>query len=245
MYKLMIAEDEPLERRALRIILEKNFFNIEIIDDAKNGIEAIKNARLNKPDIILMDIRMPEKTGLDAQKQIISFLPNVKTIILTAYGDFNYAQTAIKYNVIDYLLKPVRPSDLKNSINKALNLINKETSSKISKKSLSGTEENPIKAAIKYINDNYTQQLTLNLVANLVHLNPQYFSRYFKSKTGYTFTQYITKLRIDKAKKLLATSDKSITQISLEVGYIDPAYFSKVFYKSEKKSPCKYKASFI
>ncbi|KEH93902.1 response regulator, partial [Clostridium botulinum] len=170
MYKLMIAEDEPLERRALRIILEKNFFNIEVIDDAKNGIEAIKNARLNKPDIILMDIRMPEKTGLDAQKQIISFLPNVKTIILTAYGDFNYAQTAIKYNVIDYLLKPVRPSDLKNSINKALNLINKETSSKISKKSLSGTEENPIKAAIKYINDNYTQQLTLNLVANLVHL---------------------------------------------------------------------------
>lgn len=96
MYKLMIVEDEPLERKALRIILKKEFYNIDIIEDSKNGEEAVLKAKVFKPDIILMDIKMPEKTGLDAQKEIIEFLPNVKTIIITAYEQFSYAQTAIK-----------------------------------------------------------------------------------------------------------------------------------------------------
>ena len=241
MYKLLIAEDEPLERKALKIILEREFYNIDIVEDAKNGDDAVNNAKLYKPDIILMDIKMPEKTGIDAQREIIKFLPNVKTILITAYGDFNYAQKAIKFGVFDYLLKPVKPSDLKSSIEKSIKAIEKIQSTKTANFSNNNLPEDMLKTVLNYIHSNYNHQITLNDVAKFVHLNTQYFSRYFKNKTGTTFTQYITNIRIENAKKLLINTNMSISQIALQVGYSDPAYFSKVFVKCEQQSPYKYK----
>jgi len=241
MYKLMIVEDEPLERQALRVILQRNFFNIEIKTDSTNGDEAILNAKIFRPDIILMDIKMPEKTGLDAQKEIINFLPNVKTIIMTAYEKFEYAQKSIKYGAMDYLLKPVRPVDLRASVEKAIKSIDKIDSQNIISLKSQEVSGDVIKATLKYINNNYNQQISLESVAEFVHLNSQYLSRYFKQKVGITFTQYIKNLRIENAKKLLTRSSKSITQISLEVGYFDAAYFSKVFSSQEKQSPYKFR----
>lgn len=245
MYKLLIAEDEPLERRALRIILGREFQNIEIVEDAKNGTDAVKNAKLYKPDLILMDIKMPDKTGIEAQEEIIEFLPKVKTIIITAYGDFNYAQKAIKHGVVDYLLKPVKPSDLRSSIEKALSTMERFPSIKAEEFNTADSTDDLITKAINYVHANYNQPLTLKEAADLIHLNTQYFSRYFKRKTGSTFTQYITKIRIENAKKLLLNTDKPISQIALEVGYSDPTYFSKVFVKCETQSPYKYKQSMV
>lgn len=241
MYTLLIAEDEPLERQALRIIIERDFFNIKILDDAKNGVDVINKAKLFKPNIILMDIKMPEKSGLDAQREIIKFLPNVKTIITTAYEDFNFAQSSIKVGVIDYLLKPVKPYDLKNSIEKAIKLIeiyNINNSIDLNNKS---NNENIINTVLAYIDNHYSESITLNTAANFVHLTPQYLSKIFKKQTGTTFVQCVTNTRLKQAKKLLVTTNKSITEVSLEVGYIDPSYFSKVFLKHEYVSPYKYK----
>lgn len=243
MYKLMIVEDEPLERLALRKIIQRMYFNIDILQDAKNGTEAIEIAKLYQPDIILMDIRMPETTGLEAQKRIIKFLSHVKTIILTAYSEFSYAQEAIQHGVIDYLLKPVKPEDLKKSIDKAIENLERmhAPGSRNSKAELVG--ENIIKSALNYIEKNFAQELKLNTVAEFVHLNPQYFSRYFKKEVGLTFTEYVNKLRIEKAKKLLLETNKPIYRIAMEVGFSDPAYFNKVFLKMEKQPPYKFKQS--
>lgn len=242
MYKLLIAEDEPLERKALRIILKRYFYNIDILKDCKNGCETVFNAKVYRPNIILMDIKMPKKNGLEAQKEIIDFLPNVKTIILTAYQKFDYAKEAIEYGVSNYILKPVRPDDLKSAVTKVIHSIEKlDSSSPIKNNSNFCENEDTIKSILKYINNNFNNRINLTSTANFAHLNPQYLSRYFKQKTGTTFTKYITNLRIEKAKKLLTTTDKSITQVALEVGYLDVAYFSKVFLKSEKLSPYKFK----
>ena len=116
MYKLLIAEDEELERIALKKIIESNFSNINVINSAKNGEEAVNLARTYMPDILLIDIRMPVKNGIEAHKQIIKFHPTIKTIIITAHSEFVYAQEAIKYNVYDFLLKPVSPTVICNCI---------------------------------------------------------------------------------------------------------------------------------
>lgn len=237
MFKLLIVDDEPLERLALRKIIKRFFFNITILEDAKNGIEAIEKGKLYRPDIILMDIRMPEITGLEAQKRIIKVLPDVKTIILTAYNEFDYAQQAIKYGIVEYLLKPVKPVDLQASVNLAIDALLKEG---IQKKSSSlGTDI--LTNILNYIEHNYCSDLTLDAVAKFVHLNTQYFSRYFKKTLGITFTEYVTKLRIEKAKKLLAETNYPVYRIASEVGFSDSAYFNKVFVKCEQQPPHKYK----
>lgn len=246
MYKLLIVEDEALERRALRIIINKNFSNIDIVGDAKTGLDAVKLARKFNPDIILMDIEMPEASGLEAQEAIIEFLPNVTTIILSAYDNFQFAQTAIRLKVFDYILKPAKPVVLSDVLGKAINHINKlSLQSNIAssgKEPFTGNEFNQIiNAALKYINNNYNQNINLESVASYIHLNPQYFSRYFKNSTGMNFVDYLSLVRVREAKKMLLTTEFSIAEVSLKMGYIDPSYFSKVFMKYEGVTPNKFR----
>lgn len=237
----MIVDDEPLERRGLRKIIQRTFFNIDFVEDAKNGKDAIEKVRLYMPDIILMDIKMPGTTGLEAQRNIARIFPHIKTIILTAYSDFSYAQESIKYGVVDYLLKPVRPDDLKNSINNAIELLTKDKTMDSYHKPLTVGGENILKNVLNYIQNNYCTQLNLNTVAEYAHFNPQYFSRFFKKEVGVTFTEYVAKLKIDKAKRLLSETDYPIHRIATELGFSDSAYFNKVFIKFENQPPNKYK----
>ncbi|MHC6179003.1 response regulator [Clostridium sp. JNZ X4-2] len=244
MYKLLIADDETLERQAMRLILKRAFKNLDIVEDAKTGNEAILLAKKYNPHIIIMDIKMPEKNGLEAQKAISEFLPNVKTIILTAYDDFNFAQNAIKLGVKDYILKPAKPSELKDSIDKILLLLkgrDKIYSNLAHSKKEKESDKNIIHTAIDFINKNFNKNINLESTAAEVHLSPQYFSRYFKYNTGINFIDYLSKIRLKESKRLLTTTDKSMSSIALSVGYIDPAYFSKVFMKYEGLSPNKYR----
>lgn len=123
MYKLLIVDDEAFQRKFIRFILKNNFNNVEIVGEAANGDDAMLLAQKHNPDIIIMDIKMPGKNGLEAQQSIIKFNPNVKTIILTAFDNLSLEQNAIKLGVVDYLLKPARPGKLSNSVAKAISLL--------------------------------------------------------------------------------------------------------------------------
>lgn len=238
MYKLLIVEDEALERSALRTIIERQFKNIKLLPDATNGIEAIERVRENVPNIILMDIKMPDMNGFETLSKILKITPNVRPIVLTAHSKFEYAQKAIKLGVCDYLLKPARPSIIVSSITKVI--------SSLPSSSMIDTESAPdanysIHLAIDYIKKNYYKNLSLDTVAAQVFLNPQYFSRVFKHQTGLTFIDYLSQTRINVAKELLISTNKSINSISFSVGYLDQSYFSKVFSKYEGVTPLKYR----
>lgn len=240
MYKLLIVDDEAFERKVIRFMLKKSFTNIEIVADATTGEEAILLSKKYEPHIIIMDIKMPEKNGLEAQQSIIQFIPNVKTIILTAFDDFNFAQNAIKLGVLDYILKPIKPDELNESLNKVISLLQREKTNSQNSTDLS-YDKDPIHKAIQYINKNFSKNISLESLSEHIHLNPQYFSRYFKNNTGVNFIEYVSKIRIKEGKKLLVSTDKSMSRISFDIGYIDPAYFTRVFIKYEGISPHKYR----
>lgn len=101
-----------------------------------------------------------------------------------------------------------------------------------------------INKAKNYINDNYTDdELSLNQVANHVYLSPTYFSAIFSQKTGQTFIQYLTDLRMSKAKELLKCTDMKTAEIAYAVGYKDPHYFSYIFKKTQNSTPKQYRFS--
>ncbi len=97
-----------------------------------------------------------------------------------------------------------------------------------------------INKAKQYIDNNYMKELTLDDVSRIVNISSYYFSKMFKEETGENFIDYLTKLRIEAAKKLLKTTNKSMKEISLEVGYSDPNYFSRNFKKYTGKTPTDY-----
>lgn len=112
MIKMLIADDEPIEREGFRTIIKKNFTQIEIVAEAKNGREAIEYAEVYRPDIIFLDIKMPGIDGIQAAREIRNKRKDVKLVILSAYDHFSYAKESLSLDVYDYLLKPVRRKKL-------------------------------------------------------------------------------------------------------------------------------------
>lgn len=112
MTPILIVDDMPVIRSALVRIISQQDGHFSPILEAANGEEAVELARTHKPDIILMDIKMPGLTGLQATSIIQQEQPDVKIVMLTAYNEFSYVQRALKLGARDYLLKPVRPNKL-------------------------------------------------------------------------------------------------------------------------------------
>lgn len=112
MYKILIVEDEELERTSMKIFLEENLMDAEIVGEAKSGFEALDI--LDKKDInfMLVDINIPGIDGLEVIKHARKKFPNAVIIITTAYDDFQIAHQAIKLKVDDFLLKPIRKNTL-------------------------------------------------------------------------------------------------------------------------------------
>lgn len=97
--------------------------------------------------------------------------------------------------------------------------------------------------AQEYIKKNYSRDLTLDEVSKEVHVSPYYFSKLFKDETGENFVEYLAKVRIAQAKRMLMDSSISIKQICLTVGYGDPSYFSRIFKKYEGVTPSEFRDS--
>ena len=116
MIKILIAEDEALERKFLLKILADALGSAAELRDVENGLQAVELARLWRPDLLLLDIRMPGMTGLEAAEEIRTFLPYVRIALITAYGEFSYAQQAIRLHVSDYILKPVEDAMLISTV---------------------------------------------------------------------------------------------------------------------------------
>lgn len=129
MYRVMVADDEPLMRKAMVSLTNWQELGCEVVYTAENGQQVMENLKEIKPDILITDIKMPGKDGIEIAKYIWEEKLPIKIILLTAYADFSYAQSAVKYNVVDYVTKTGAFDGLIMAINKAKDLIEKEHTS--------------------------------------------------------------------------------------------------------------------
>jgi two-component system, response regulator YesN len=126
MLKLLIADDEKYDRDSIADMLHTEFMGQLEISEARNGREAIEISERIRPEIIIMDIKMPGINGLKAIQEIKKFLPNAYFIILTAYDYFDFAVEAVKNNVKEYILKPFSRNELIEKIKDGINFVNNE-----------------------------------------------------------------------------------------------------------------------
>ncbi|MBN1624485.1 MAG: response regulator [Clostridia bacterium] len=118
MYKLLIVDDERIVIDAVKFIINKEVDDILVAGTASTGREAIKAAAEIKPDIILMDIRMPGINGIEAIKEIKKIYSDVQFVIMSAYEQFEFAKQSVELGVIDYLMKPVNKGRLVETLKK-------------------------------------------------------------------------------------------------------------------------------
>lgn len=135
MIKVMIADDQELIRQSLEIVLSAHE-DINVVSTACDGFEVLEKVKENKPDVILMDIRMPKMDGVYCTKIIKEQYPQIKIIILTTFDDDEFVFSALKYGASGYLLKGVSMEELYKSIRTVVNggaMINPDIATKVFK----------------------------------------------------------------------------------------------------------------
>lgn len=118
MFKVMIVDDEPMIRQGLQSLIEWDHYQFEVCAAASNGLEALELYKQHQPDLVLIDIRMPIMDGLKAIQGLRNLGAECKILILSGYGEFQYAQQAIKYRIDGYILKPIDEDELSDFVAK-------------------------------------------------------------------------------------------------------------------------------
>lgn len=124
--RLLIVDDEQAIRNGLHHLIQWNDIGIEVVGTAKDGIDAYEQILLSKPQIVIVDINMPNMNGLELIEKTLSKGLNIKYIILSGYDDFSYAQKAIFLKVSSYLLKPVKTDRLIEEVLKITHILTEE-----------------------------------------------------------------------------------------------------------------------
>jgi two-component system response regulator YesN len=140
MHTLLIADDEQLERDAIELLVKRGGFPLRCLK-AKNGREALRLARAEKPDIAFLDIRMPGMDGIETAKHIREELPACKIVFLTAWSSFDFAREAVRLGARDYLVKPAVNKDVYAVLKKLLAGLAAEEKREQEEKRRSGLEE--------------------------------------------------------------------------------------------------------
>ncbi|MDR3595197.1 response regulator [Clostridium sp.] len=231
-YKLIVVEDEPLIRQ--NIIKKINSLSIpfDLVGEASNGEIAISLIEQLCPSLIITDIRMPQFDGLELIKYLHKNHPHIKTIVLSGYNDFKYAQTALKYGVKDFLLKPVKLDELSSALQNILVMLESENK-EISLFSINHHNlkpENLSQLLENYLLNNYASIISITEISEKFGFTNEYLSKIFKKYIGVTPIKYITRIRINEAKQLLVNQpDLEIKKVGELIGYKDAFYFSRVF----------------
>lgn len=112
MYQVMLADDEPTALNLLQMIIEKKCEGFQVAGIAYNGQEALEKMKSLHPDVLITDIQMPVMNGLDLIGKAKEEDSDLVSIVISGYQEFEYAKTAMRYGVTDYILKPIVPSEL-------------------------------------------------------------------------------------------------------------------------------------
>lgn len=238
--KILVAEDEDIIRRGVVKYIQLHTDRFDTIYEAENGQDAFDIILKYQPEIVLLDIQMPKMDGITIMQKLSKTKIQPLIVILSGYDDFKYAQNALRYGAKEYLLKPVRASDILDCLNKLADkyLV---TESHIKEKDILEDENAFVHEAKNYIEEHYSENLTIKDVAEQIGISSGYLSTMFNQNLGLGFAEYLNGLRIEHACVYLEQNYLKVYEIAYKVGFRDEKYFTKVFKKIKGMSPKEYR----
>ncbi len=252
---ILIVDDEILTRRALLDGVHWERLPIGTIYESGSVRDAKEILQREKIHLALIDIEMPGESGIDLLRWIREDQKReIPCAFLTCHASFSYAQKAITYGCFDYLLKPMNYEQTEELILRMSERYRKESESKDMKnygeqwlrekqqesrkheKHIGNTEE-ILEESIVYIKGHLSQKLTLTELAYQAGLNPNYFNKLFKERTGETVNKYIINEKMKLATKLLREDNAKAYAVAESLGYDNYANFVNMFKKIYGESP--------
>ena len=240
--KVLLVDDEIMIREGFKKLFDWGAHDCVVVGEAADGMEAMGQIDALKPDIVIMDINIPIMNGLKVIQLSRVKHPNIAFVIVSGYDDFSYCQQALRLQITDYILKPVNYEEFGTCIDNLKISLYERRVSQIPEPE--AQEERTITSITRFLQEHMGDDVSLGVLAEEFHLNPQYISQLFKSEIGVGFLAYLTGIRMERAKKLLLTTDRPVAEVAEQCGYGDYRVFTKVFKKNENVTPSQYRRDF-
>ena len=242
-YRVIIAEDEELMLNNLVQKVTRAGLGFKVIATAQTGTQALQLVKEQIPDLLITDIKMPVMDGIELLSQVSQRFPFLRTVIISGFSEFEYAQKAIRFHVDNYLLKPVDEEELREALLKIKTKLDLE--SEKYRDVFQDTSASPRQIAEtlhEYIIRNYDKEINLNSIAHNLNYSSSYLTKIFHQHYQTTPGKYIISIRIQNASQLLLHHPElTIGQIGDMVGYPEQGYFSRIFKKQTGLSPFEYR----
>jgi AraC-like DNA-binding protein len=239
--RIVAADDDVTLQDVLAFFLGKEYE----IRPATTGADALARVCHEPVDLVILDHRLPDRTGLDVLAELKSIRPSLPVIMLTGYGSEWICAAAFRLGVADYLQKPVNVLDLVGVVHRILPPRLKISDSPREGSTLRGLRAplcTPIQRAMGLIQQTYWDKISLPVLARQVGMSKYHLSRRFREVAGVTFRDYLLRVRLERAKALLATDDVSISEVAQMVGFGDLPRLDKVFKHYSGLSPSAYRS---
>ncbi len=247
MLKVVVVEDEALVRKGIVLAVDWAGVGCAVVGEAADGQEGLEVIRRYKPDLIVTDIKMPRMDGLEMVRTLRAEGNDAFVVILTAYSDFSYAQSAVKLGAVDYLLKPFHDGELEAVVERVQRRVRENAAQYDPKVCVLNIQDyvqeksKYVMEALNYISGHYNDpDISVTTIARSLGLSESHLSHVFKKETSYTLSGYLTSYRMHKAMELLKDCRSKVYEVAEQVGYRDITYFSSTFKKSVGMSPSEY-----
>lgn len=265
----MIVDDEPRTRQALLDAVDWRKCNIRKVFEASNILEAKKLLEAHKIQVLICDIEMPGGSGQELVDWAQSKNMMLGILMVTCHPEFSYVRKAIRQGCYDYILKPIDYEEFSRVLHEMTGKMEYYEEHKdplqnpdgsvnwgyLNSSIPSGSRREDILEELQktsgkrnvelevkqYVKEHLADDLNVTRIAEIMHFNPQYLTRTFKAETGCSILEYITRERIEAAKKLLVETAIPVKEIAAMAGYPDYAYFTRVFKKETGISPKQYR----
>lgn len=239
MYNLVIIDDDIFVLEQFVSAFDWNSMGFNVVATFDLPVDCLEYLKNHHVDAILTDIIMPDISGVQLAEECFTLYPDIGIIFISAYSDFEFARSAIRYNVIDYVLKPIDDDDLYRGMNQLKKFLDKKSSAAVPR-----TVENDnstIRKICKYVEEHYHENIKAADIASHVHLNPSYFGLFFKKHTGEIFTNYLRRFRLEKSCELLKNTDMKIAAVAEHVNYKNTTHYYRHFYEEYRMTPAEYR----
>jgi len=255
LYTVVVADDEDELREAVCAMIPWQDMGFRLVGSASNGLDALQLVEKYEPDLLLTDIRMPFISGLDLARQVREVHPATSIAFLSGYDDFAYAQQAIRYGVISYMLKPLTVRGLSEELENIHKRMDQEWSAPRRTEQEEALPSGPAvppgdgeavvkggellcRRALEAIEQNYRDpNFSLASLGDSLEVSPNHLSACIKKYAGETFINTLIRRRMQAAQELLTGSSLKIREVAERCGYTDQHYFSYCFKKYSGESP--------
>lgn len=263
MFGVILVDNKNEMLAELKRIINWEDLGFCIKAEATDGMEALGLINCNNIDLVITEIEIPRLDGIGLLKETRQNNICPCAILLSWQSSFVYARQGLIYGAFDYILKPLKSQELIASLERAFKYLtdkraeenrikellkklepNKFISWDITKYYLDH-KNNMIRNVCEYVVLNVDTNITLRSISEQFYISTNYFSYLFKEQTGENFQNYLSRVKIERAKHLLKDSNYKAYEVSNMLGYHEPAYFSRLFKKYTGYNPTEYRKNCV